>query len=677
LFKALEGPGGSSVTPFAVNNSGQIVGDFGAHGFLKDSAGYTTLDADVQGTETEAHGINDSGQIVGTFDTGSNVSGFLKDSAGYTKLYGPYTWGAGTFPYGINNSGQIVGFYLSSLDGFDHGFLWDKGNYATFDVSITGAVDTRPYGINNSGQIVGSYTDASGVEHGFMKDGSGYATLDFPGAVATMAYGINDHGQVVGSYKDAAGIIHGFLWESGVYAALDIPGAFVTDVYGINDSGQIVGWTDAGALVGGFLVSPGPVPVSVQPEPAHPGGLVVTYELFEQLPAGETMPISVYWATGAQGADALSVNAPHGQASGPADALYTYTVDSSLGPGTYTFDVSPDKLLTAPHAARCLLVVADPTDNLGYEGYADVILVVSAHLGNLSGSQLQKLMPGLSAADAGRYAPLLASEMASYGITSLEQEAMFFGQLAVESNNLRTWIEGPSSATAGYFITHYWVCPPNGAGTQNAPYGTKWAGLGDSYPTAAGLSVVVAATGKAHSRQLQLHWSNAAGNGFATVTFTRHGNLFVYAWAGSNQEPKYTTQLLVVDPVTHHALLTIRNRLGEFLPEDASDFRGRGPIQITGRYNYQQLADGAGLPHIMTDPQLVSDSVNHPEIGIEAATWYFSKHGCNAATDRDAWEASSDFNDDITGRINAAYLDQDKRLAQYLRIRALLLEPNL
>src|SRR6516165_4562 len=103
LFKALEGPGGSSVTPFAVNNSGQIVGDFGAHGFLKDSAGYTTLDADVQGTETEAHGINDSGQIVGTFDTGSNVSGFLKDSAGYTKLYGPYTWGAGTFPYGINN----------------------------------------------------------------------------------------------------------------------------------------------------------------------------------------------------------------------------------------------------------------------------------------------------------------------------------------------------------------------------------------------------------------------------------------------------------------------------------------------------------------------------------------------------------------------------------------------
>jgi predicted chitinase len=682
-FSRVDAPG-FTTTNYGINDSGQIVGEYATpssdpegpssivHGFLNDRGAYMPLDDPEADNVTVATGINNSGQIVGYYyDDSGDQHGFLKGSGGYSTLD---AGGVDTRAYGINDSGKIVGWFDNGSS--TQGFVEQGGKYTTLDV--LGAGGALPYGINDKGQIVGE-DDASGRAQGFLLDSRGFTLFDVPGAAGTEAQGINNSGEIVGVYQDALGHNHGFVKVSGGFITLDVLGTG-TWAYGINDSGQVVGNTldDPAGDFHGLVADPGPVPKSVQPDAAHPGGLVVTYEVFQQLPAGATVPISVYWATGPQASDALSVNAPHGQANGPKDALYTYTVNSSEGPGTYTFDVSPDNLLTAPPAATDLLVVADPTNTFTGQSYAGAVLDVPPHLGDLSGPQLQKLMPGLSAGDAERYAPVLASEMGTYGISSLEQEAMFLGQVAVESNNLRTWIEGPSSATPDYFITHYWVCPPKGQGTGNAPYGTKWAGLGHSYPTSTGLVLAVPATGRANSKQLELHWSNASGKAFATVTFTRQGNLFVYSWAGSNQEPEYTTRLLVVDPLTHphQTLLTIGNKLGEFRPVDASDFRGRGPIQITGRYNYQQLADGAGLPQIMTNPQLVSDKVNHPKIGIEAATWYFSTHGCNAATDSHEWQPSNFLNHDITGRINARYLNEPERLAQYLRIRALLLDSN-
>jgi hypothetical protein len=48
------------------------------------------------------------------------------------------------------------------------------------------------YGINSAGEIVGSYTDKSGNSHGFLRRGTTYASIDFPGAAATYAAGVND-----------------------------------------------------------------------------------------------------------------------------------------------------------------------------------------------------------------------------------------------------------------------------------------------------------------------------------------------------------------------------------------------------------------------------------------------------------------------------------------------------
>jgi probable HAF family extracellular repeat protein len=683
---------------YGINNAGEVLGDFvsingpnaGVGAFLYSHGTISKLSNTGSYYAAGASGINNAGEIVG-----SAYFGFNGGYGGIAASYSDGTWSeVGTLggtkydessAQSINDGGEIVGyssingeaFWTSGQTEIWHPFLYSDGAWT--DLSTLGFSSVSH--INNAGEIIGT-----GANGDALLCSRGGATVDLGYGVAN---GINDSGYVVGESR-ANG--HAFLYADGETRDLNdlIPsdsGWTLTSAYGINNNGQIVAVANASGENHVVLLNPGPVPKKVEPDtnPKNPGGLVVTYQVFQKLPAGPKFEISVYWATGAKPDNALSVQPQHGQAKDVGDALYTKYVDSSSEPGTYTFKISADKLVTAPNAASYLMIVADPKETFKGHSYPNAILADKAHIGELSTSQLQKLMPGLSTADADRYAPLLTQymHMPQYGIDSLEQEAMFLGQLAVESNNLRRWVEGPIAPD--FFTLHYWECPGNGRGDQNfivnshgerVNYGTKWGGLGASVPTAGGLRLAVPATGTANTRQLQLHWSNAAGPGFATVTFTRNGNSFVYLWAGSNQEPAYTARMLVVDPATHHALLTITNTLGEFQPQDASDFRGRGPIQLTGRKNYQEFADAVGRPDIMMNPQLLSDKVNHPEIGIEAAAWYFSTHGCNAATDRHAWGASGPFNSDITGRINARHLNEPERLKRYLEIRALLLDAN-
>ena len=99
---------------------------------------------------------------------------------------------------------------------------------------------TATYSINDAGQIVGYFQDSSGVEHGYLKTGSTFTTLDAPGANGTTsAQGINNLGYVTGYYVDASGASDGYLWYNGQFTTIDVPfaGATGTDITGINDRG--------------------------------------------------------------------------------------------------------------------------------------------------------------------------------------------------------------------------------------------------------------------------------------------------------------------------------------------------------------------------------------------------------------------------------------------------------
>ena len=58
--------------------------------------------------------------------------------------------------------------------------------------------------------------------------------------------------------------------------------------------------------------------------------------------------------------------------------------------------------------------------------------------------------------------------------------------------------------------------------------------------------------------------------------------------------------------------------LGNILPGDGEKFKGRGFIQITGRYNYTQAGEALGLP-LDKNPQLLEN----PNVAAQASIWFW------------------------------------------------------
>lgn len=73
------------------------------------------------------------------------------------------------------------------------------------------------------------------------------------------------------------------------------------------------------------------------------------------------------------------------------------------------------------------------------------------------------------------------------------------------------------------------------------------------------------------------------------------------------------------------------NRLGngDEASGDGWRYRGRGPIQITGRKTYRMAGDGIG-EDLEGNPDLVLD----PKRGALVAGWYWHVNGCNDLADR-------------------------------------------
>jgi uncharacterized membrane protein len=208
-----------------INNHGDITGqmidDNGfAHGFLVRDGQVTILD--VPGaSETLALGINDSGLVAGYWDLldayGNTLAvyGFTWKDGGFldTQINFPGAAGAGLF--GVNSRGDLSGVWIPDLNGdVEHAFVCPQsGECFSYDAPVTGTVLTQGDEINAEGQVVGVYIGADFVWHAFLRNGTNFITLDFPGSTGTGAYGINSAGQIVGKYFDSDGATHGFLAE--------------------------------------------------------------------------------------------------------------------------------------------------------------------------------------------------------------------------------------------------------------------------------------------------------------------------------------------------------------------------------------------------------------------------------------------------------------------------------
>jgi uncharacterized membrane protein len=179
------------------------------HGYRRLSDGsFVLLPDPPDGTSPQPYAINNSGQIVGWYVAGDTSHGFLLSEGEYTTLDPP---GATlTFAEGINSFGLIVGVY--EVDGRRHGYVRLSGGRFIYPPDAPSSTLTNNIGINDLGEISGSYVDAGGVRHGLVLEYGQYTMLDPPGAINVFASGINRSGKIVGPYTDAAsGIVHGYL----------------------------------------------------------------------------------------------------------------------------------------------------------------------------------------------------------------------------------------------------------------------------------------------------------------------------------------------------------------------------------------------------------------------------------------------------------------------------------
>src|SRR5690606_11129687 len=96
-----------------------------------------------------------------------------------------------------------------------------------------------------------------------------------------------------------------------------------------------------------------------------------------------------------------------------------------------------------------------------------------------------------------------------------------------------------------------------------------------------------------------------------------------------------------------------RRDLGNTQPGDGTRYKGRGPIQLTGRANYREAGRALGLD-LEGNPQQASS----PEVGFRVAAWYWNSRGLNQHADAGNFR-------EVTRRINGGYNGLADREAYY------------
>jgi predicted chitinase len=90
-----------------------------------------------------------------------------------------------------------------------------------------------------------------------------------------------------------------------------------------------------------------------------------------------------------------------------------------------------------------------------------------------------------------------------------------------------------------------------------------------------------------------------------------------------------------------------RKDLGNTSPGDGVKYKGRGPIQITGKANYAAAGKALGVD-LVNHPELAAT----PEVGFRTAAWYWNTHGLNAKADQGTLSSFSQITKSINGCAN-------------------------
>jgi len=262
----------------AINNSGQIVGEYGkppngTRGFMIDNGVFHDMGTLRGGNWSEAHDVNDAGVAVGFW--GNTIQGpsplAMQWQAGVMtslarSLAHPYS-----DVNAINAAGVITGHVSKQNSDLDaRAFLWN-GKRLTVLPPVDGGYTSEGRAINSLGQVTGwgnSPCDPPQlncvIRRGFFWDGLRMVSIEpLPGYPSVRPYGLNDAGTIVG-YVESGNNHPAFLWHSGQIYTLDELAGFdgisatINLAYAINNSGQVTGHGGMSAGTGVVRLTPKP-----------------------------------------------------------------------------------------------------------------------------------------------------------------------------------------------------------------------------------------------------------------------------------------------------------------------------------------------------------------------------------------------------------------------------------
>ena len=108
-----------------------------------------------------------------------------------------------------------------------------------------------------------------------------------------------------------------------------------------------------------------------------------------------------------------------------------------------------------------------------------------------------------------------------------------------------------------------------------------------------------------------------------------------------------------------------RRDLGNTQPGDGRRYKGRGPIQLTGRANYRAAGKTLGIP-LEEQPELAA----MPEHGFRVAAWYWNTRKLNPLADLGNFRA-------ITVAINGGLNGYDDRVRRWETAKKVLGQKEL
>ncbi|HEX9172862.1 MAG TPA: PKD domain-containing protein [Telluria sp.] len=331
---------------FAINEKGHIAGEALFNAAINEYRAFLWTpqtgmrDLGNLGGRSRALALNESGTVVGFSNTVQGGDNSTNIAFRWTSAEGMRPLGTlpgdATQANDVNESGYIVGATPVVAGGLEHAFLWTpKGGL--HDLGTGTGHRSNALRINDKGMVIGNLTGKRGgafFEHGFVWTREhGMVEIGFHRSFS-RANDINAYGQVVGAVGDSA-----YVWTRAT-GIVDLntripaapPGLQLREARAISDNGSIVANSNAGL----FLLVPN-APASHQAPVLGPIAFTGTAAVnsllsfsasFTDTDRNETHKGSWYWGDGTR--ETGDVSEKYGSGSVSAQHVYrkagTYTV---------------------------------------------------------------------------------------------------------------------------------------------------------------------------------------------------------------------------------------------------------------------------------------------------------------------------------------------------------------